>query len=275
MKMRTKGLPVEDDLFPGRKTIKARAFCLGERIDLRALETGRRMALAPLVVAVGDHGCAVLFRYGAVVLFGLDPLEEAAFIEQIKPFVDEPYIQPQTEDLDVRLEQNREGIFENGAFNLKQFSVEYLQVVADALAKSVVLAHYEAGVAGAFDLIEPLVADLNKGRGSRQSSDLMRYIGSTLLIQQRMVGRVEVAEKPDLLWDQPDLERLYIRLQSEYELKERHLALERKLSLIAQTAETLLDILRNKRSLRVEWYIVILIVLEILLTLYQMFFRGL
>ncbi len=66
---------------------------------------------------------------------------------------------------------------------------------------------------------------------------------------------------------------LVIRLQNEYELKERHLDLERKLSLIAQTAETLLDILRNERSLRVEWYIVILIILEILLTLYQMIFR--
>ena len=85
---------MEDDLFPGRKTIKARAFCLGERIDLRALETGRRMALAPLVVAVGDHGCAVLFRYGAVVLFGLDPLEEANFVAQINPLIEEPYSAP-------------------------------------------------------------------------------------------------------------------------------------------------------------------------------------
>ncbi len=264
---------MDDDLFQSRSSIKVRALCLGERIDLRALEMGRRMAVAPLVVAVGDHGCAALFRYGVVVLFGLDPVEEVAFIGQIKPFVGEPYDQPQAEDLEVMLDQNREGVFENGALNLRQFSVEYLQVVADALAKSVVLAHYEAGVAAAFDLIEPLAVDLNKGRGTRRSSDLLRYIGSTLLIQQRMVGRVEVAEKPDLLWDQPDLERLYIRLQNEYELKERHLALERKLSLIAQTAETLLDILRNKRSLRVEWYIVILIVLEILLTLYQMFVR--
>ena len=268
-------MPVEDYLFPGRKTIKARAFCLGERIDLRALETGRRMALAPLVVAVGDHGCAALFRYGAVVLFGLDPLEEANFIGQINPLIEEPYGQPQTEDLEIMLDQGREGVFENGALHLRHFSVDCIQVVSDALAKSVVLAHYEAGVAAAFDLIEPLAADLNKGRGSRQGNDLLRFIGNTLIIQQRMVGRVEVAEKPDLLWDHPDLERLYIRLQSEYELKERHLALERKLSLIAQTAETLLDILRNKRSLRVEWYIVILIVFEILLTLYQMFFRGL
>lgn len=265
---------MEEELFPGRKSIKARGLCLGERIDLRALETGRRLATGPLVVAVGDHGCAALFRYGAIVLCGLDPLEEANFIGQIRPFVDEPYGQPQTEDLELKLDQTREGIFEDGALHLRRFGVEYIQVVADALAKSVVLAHYEAGVAAAFDLIEPLAADLNKGRGSRRSRDLLKFIGSTLLIQQRMVGRVEVAEKPDLLWDQPDLERLYIRLQNEYELKERHLALERKLSLIAQTAETLLDTLQNKRSLRVEWYIVILIVFEIILTLYQMFVRG-
>jgi uncharacterized Rmd1/YagE family protein len=207
-----------------------------------------------------------------VVLFGLEPVEEAAFIGQIKPSLGEPYDQPQTEDLEVVLDQKREGTFENNALTLRQFSVECLQVVADVLAKSVVLAHYEAGVAAAFDLIEPLVVDLNKGHGTRRSRDLLRYIGSTLLIQQRMVGRVEVAEKPDLIWDQSDLERLYVRLQNEYELKERHLALERKLSLIAQTAETLLDIFRDKRSHRLEWYIVILIVLEILLTLYQMFF---
>ena len=264
---------MEDDLFPGRKTIKVRALCLGERIDLRTLEMGRRMAVAPLVLAVGEHGYATLFRYGVVVLFGLDPVEEVTFVEQIKPFVGEPYDKPQAEDLEVRFDQQREGIYENGVLHVRHFSVDYIQVVADALAKSVVLEHYEAGVAAAFDLIEPLAVDLNKGRGTRQSSDLLRYIGSTLLIQQRMVGRVEVAEKPDLLWDQPDLERLYIRLQNEYELKERHLALERKLSLIAQTAETLLDILRNERSHRVEWYIVILIILEILLTLYQMIFR--
>jgi len=224
---------------------------------------------------VGEHGCAALFRYGAVVLFGLDPLEEATFIAQINPLTEEPYSGPQTEDLEIMLDQGREGVFENGGLLLRHFSVDCIQVVSDALAKSVVLAHYEAGVATAFDLIEPLAAELNKGRGARQGKDLLRFIGNTLLILQRMVGRVEVAEKPDLLWDHPDLERLYIRLQSEYELKERHLALERKLSLIAQTAQTLLDILRNKRSLRVEWYIVILIVMEILLTLYQMFFQGL
>ena len=89
-----------------------------------------------------------------------------------------------------------------------------------------------------------------------------------------MVGRVEVGEKPDALWERPDLERLYLRLEDEFELKERQLALHRKLEVIGQTVETVLDLLQSRRALRVEWYIVVLIVAEILLNLYEMFWRG-
>ena len=40
-----------------------------------------------------------------------------------------------------------------------------------------------------------------------------------------------------------------------------------------RSLETALELLQTRRSLRVEWYIVILIVVEILLTLYDMFVR--
>lgn len=49
-------------------------------------------------------------------------------------------------------------------------------------------------------------------------------------------------------------------------------ALNRKLELISRTVATLLEVVQNKRSLRVEWYIVLLILFEIVLTLYDMFF---
>ena len=39
------------------------------------------------------------------------------------------------------------------------------------------------------------------------------------------------------------------------------------------TAEMLLDLLKNQRSLRVERCIVVLIVIEVLLTLYELLFR--
>ena len=42
-----------------------------------------------------------------------------------------------------------------------------------------------------------------------------------------------------MLWDRPDLERLYARLEDEYELKERAGALKRKLDVIVETAHAL------------------------------------
>ena len=62
-----------------------------------------------------------------------------------------------------------------------------------------------------------------------------------------------------------------MRLEDDYEIVERNVALERKLDLVSKTAETLLQLSNETRALRVEWYIVALIVLEILLTLFQMF----
>ena len=92
-----------------------------------------------------------------------------------------------------------------------------------------------------------------------------------LLTQHKMIGRAEVVDKPEILWENPALERFYGRLQREYELRERHRALDLKLELIARTVGTFLELLQNKRSLRVEWYIVILILVEILFTIYELF----
>src|SRR3569623_1614628 len=147
-----------------------------------------------------------------------------------------------------------------------------LQVEADIFAKSVVLEHYEQRVAGAFDRIEPLADHLQRnGRTEYRDTELLRHIGRTLLIQHTTAGRGEVGEKPEILWERPDRERLYVRLDDEYELRERHVALERKLDLISRTAETLLNLMQHKRSLRAEWYIVFLIMAEIALSLIDKF----
>jgi uncharacterized Rmd1/YagE family protein len=61
---------------------------------------------------------------------------------------------------------------------------------------------------------------------------MLKLLENALLVQHRVSGRVAVAEKPDALWDRPDLERLYARLEDEYELKERVDALNRKLAVV-------------------------------------------
>lgn len=262
-------------LFTDRESVEGRAIFVGERLELKALENTGSLATLPLVVSAGDHGCAVLFRYGAVVLFGLEPLEEASFLTQLQPFIIEPFSSPETEEATLHLEQFGAERVENGLIWLQEFSIERLQIVADILAKSVVLAQYEVGTASVFDQIEPFAESLQRTtRNEHWGKELLRQLGRTLSIQHKIVGRVEIIDKPELLWDAPELERLYLRLENEYEVRERHLALERKLELISRTAETVLDLLQHNTGLRVEWYVVVLIVVEILLSLYDLFFRN-
>ncbi len=261
-------------VFHKKEVLHGCAIFLGECLDLKALEATDYLALAPLVVSAGEQGCAVLFRYGAAVLFGLSPVEETAFLAQLKPLVQEAFASPETEEIVLKQDSTRSGRIENGTVWLRSFNTECLQVVADILAKSVVLAHYEVGTGEVFDQIEPFADSLQRTtRDERWAKELLRQLGRTLSIQHKIVGRVEIVDKPDLLWDAPELERIYLRLENEYEIRERHLALERKLGLISTTAETVLDLLRHNTGLRVEWYVVILIVVEILLSCYDVFFQ--
>ena len=260
-----------------KKTFKARGLLLGERLDLRALGKAERLADAPLTISVRGGGVAVLFRYGAAVLFAVTPSEQAAFLEQMKILVIQPFNEPETEEVEIQIESDgREGMHD-AAVVLQDCSIERLQIVADILSKSMVLAMYEGKVNRDFDRIEPFALNLEqRSRAGRDARELLSHIGGALLSEHKMVGRVQVDEKPDLIWERPDLERLFLRLEDEYEISERYAALNQKLELISRTAETVLELLQHRRSMRVEWYIVILIVLEILLTLYQMFFshRG-
>jgi uncharacterized Rmd1/YagE family protein len=214
----------------------------------------------------------VLFRYGAVVFFGTPAEAMDKFVRALMPTVNAALSVPERDDAQILIGPEADGQVDPvGNIVLRERTTERLQLVADILAKGLVLSYYETRIAEIFDGIEPLAAMLReKGRAGARGKELLRHIGDVLLIQQKMVGRVETGEKPELLWEHPELERLYMRLAEEYELRDRDRALDRKLDVISRTVETLLGLVQTRSSLRVEWYIVLLIVAELLLTTYPL-----
>jgi uncharacterized Rmd1/YagE family protein len=258
-------------LFGGERTVQVRALLLGGRIAAGGADAFRRLSEKPLVLAGTSRGCAMVFRYGAVVLFGMSPSEEQLLCDSLS--VREPLAKPETETLELRIDRDYESDprIEGGIVFVPDENLSRLSLIAETLAKSVVLGDHESAIATVFDRIEPLAQNLNEhGRPGKRERELLEYIGGALLSEQRMIGRVEVREKPDLLWDNTELERFYTRLEREYELRDRAASLERKLDLISRTAQTALDLLEQRSTRRVEWYIVVLIVVEILLTIYSM-----
>jgi required for meiotic nuclear division protein 1 len=255
-----------------RRPLTVRALLLGERIATNRFEPSEPLARVPLTIAVDGGGVAVLFRYGIVVLMNVSHDAEIALLDRLAPIVGEPLDLRESEELrvDVRPDLD-EQIDLTGTVLMKEITLERLQLIADALAKSVVLAHYETRVAIGFDRSEPMAETLRRdGRIAIADRPLLRQIGSALLVQYKMVGRVETGEKPELLWEHPELERFYARLAEEYELRERSRALDHKQDVILRTSEIFLGLAQERSNRRLEWYVLLLIVAELAVALYSL-----
>jgi uncharacterized Rmd1/YagE family protein len=255
----------------GRR-ITARALLLGDRLDVTGLERSDVLSTNPLAFRGGQDGFVALFRYGVAVLVGLSPLEEDEVVRSLRQRIVGEFVRHEEETAVIELSADKDDqIPPGGPIYLKSLSIERLVVIADALSKSVALARDERETAAVFDVMEPFARHLaERGRRLGGRREILKHVGNALLVRQRVSGRVEVEEKPDVLWDRPDLERLYARLQDEYELKERAVSLHRKLEVIGDTAQALTDLIDTERSLRLEFIIVLLILFEIVITIYQM-----
>lgn len=251
---------------------RACARLLAGRIDTRALGASPDFEV-PEIGAFDVGGAAFVFRFGAVVLFGVDADEEKNFLERLQPHLVDPLQLPESDAIEIELRDDvEEQIDSRGTVLLRSLTLEKAELIATALARNVLLSRDETRIAEVLERIEPLAMSLQRdGETGLRLRPLMKQIGGVLVARHRMVGRAHVTERPDILWDHPQLERLWVRLEAEHDLNERSQALADKLDLIGDTAETLLELVQDRRSMRVEYAIVALIAFELALSLLAKF----
>lgn len=264
------GLRLRDVSIPPM-TVRARAALLGDRLIPDRTAQARVISTAPFAFRKGE-GFVVAFRYGAAVLIGLDPTEEEETLSQLAGPAAST-VAREEERIGLELGPSlEEGLTATGALQLRELTQAHVLVLADILGKSVALAHYEKEIASVLDAIEPAANTLAAtGRIPSARQDLLKLVGSALLTQHRVSGRIAFAEKPDILWEHPELERFYARLEDEYEIVERGTLLNGKMTVIASAAETFTDMMDTARSARLELLIVILILAELVIAAATLF----
>jgi uncharacterized Rmd1/YagE family protein len=252
-----------------------RALQLGDRIELKGLEREDAFSKNPLAFHIRGGGMVALFKSGAAVFVDMSPVEEDEIIRSLEARIVEPLAERESEVAQVVVKPSEEDITSpTGAIQIRAADAERLLLVAEALAVSVALAHDERRIARAFERLEPVASSLLRNRlPSGPKSALLGQIGEALHIQQRLADRVGVDEKPDVLWDHPALERFWAKLVDEYDLAQRARAIERKLIVIRETADTLTDLISTRTSHRLEIYIIALIALEIAIGVYDRFIK--
>jgi uncharacterized Rmd1/YagE family protein len=259
----------------GSHQITVRALLLGDRLDTAGLERHNVLSTTPMAFRIETGAFVVLFRFGVAVLVGMTPLQEDEIIRSLDGRIIGRFARSEEESVQVDIAPDKEEqVAPSGVISLKALLPEHVLIIADAIGTNLILAHDERNVSAVFDVIEPLARELAEhGRTPGGRRSILKHIGNALLVQQRVSGLVAVAEKPDVLWDRPDLERFYARLEDEFELKERADLLTRKLTVISDTAQALADIIDTERSLRLERIIIALILIETIFAAYQIFWH--
>ena len=258
-----------------RPTLTVRALQLGERIDLKGLEREDAFSTTPLAFTTTSGGTVVLFKSGAAVFIAMTPPEEEAIVGMLASRVERPLAERETESTLLVVRPDTDELLSvSGNIQLRDADQNRLLLVAEALAMSVAMAYDERRIAQAFDRIGPVADSLSQRRlPLGPQSALLEQIGEALKLQQRLAGRVDLDDKPDVLWDHPELERLWAKLVDEYDLPARGRAIGRKLEVIRETADTITDLIATRTSHRLEWYIIALIAIEIVLGLYDRFWK--
>jgi uncharacterized Rmd1/YagE family protein len=269
--LKTEKLPFQRPVI-NKLRFSASAVMVAERIDVKAIDGFEIIAKSPTMLKLGEGGIAAVFRYGAVVLFNATAEEKARLLGAIGALAsgagDTAAGEIATVDVDPDEEEGPSG----QVIKIKNADRLRLQLIAEVMAKATMLSFQERQAARDFDRSEPLARDLAEdGRFSAKPSELLKTVGSMLLAESRLNGRAGVLDRPDLLWDNPGLSGLYARLEGDYELEDRAITLERKLTTLSHTAETLVETMRYHSSHRLELAILLLIFVELCLALYGHF----
>lgn len=254
--------------------MKVRAIHLGQRIDLRKLQSNLGLRISfrePLVVEYAKNKFVSFFRYGVVVFWNLGDGEINEILLKINPFVIEPFQEKIEEIMVVKIAKAKDEI-KNGNIFISDLRIEKVAIMSIVLSRSIVLDYFEREVAKVMNDIGIVINSFAlKGKTSLSGRELLKKVGVAMSIKHLAVNQMAMLDKPDLIWDDKGLDSLYSEVAEEYELDERYEILNDKLKMLFTSIEFILGYIDVRRSLFLEITIVFLIVFEIVIFLIEQF----
>ena len=214
-----------------------------------------------------DAGELFVYPFGALV-FRDTPRErreaELARIQRVLPRLTPEVVR---EDFVVNEEGTGVGL-SSGVLSLDRLTPDRASIVALTVAQSAAMEYYERIVEQLFQRTASLVTRLEtRGTVPLRTRPLHRFIGEAISTRTEVLSVLHLLDKPDAVWDDPAMDRIYADLREEFDLADRYGALEMKLRSVQEALELILDVARDRRLVLLETAIVLLIVVELALTL--------
>jgi uncharacterized Rmd1/YagE family protein len=221
-----------------------------------------------LLAPLGGNRYALAYDFGAVVFVNCEPDEEVRVIVELSKRLTGEKHPPTTESF----------LIEDGSATpevrfdrvlVPELTEGVVDIVALILAQSVAMDYYVHDVEE-IEIETDLITERLRSAGSvGPVRPLIQFIGLCIATRNDILSTLALFDKPDATWDNEPLDRLWEGLYRMLELDDRYKALEAKLRMFQDNLEVLVDLTRQRQTLRLEVAVVFLILFETLVMILQ------
>ncbi|XP_014476170.1 PREDICTED: required for meiotic nuclear division protein 1 homolog isoform X2 [Dinoponera quadriceps] len=281
---------ISDDKTPENDVWNVKALVTAEEYNLEALAYGlltqqlyvpnkistSTNSLPDVIHAVAKYEVGhesreiFFFREGSIVMWNISDLECGNLLQFLRCYEQNRY----TEEL-IHTESElmtyayadfgkkshlRDGniILAREAGNLDKYTF------SNAMAQSVKLGIWEVSLNRYIDSIEFVTEDLKAGRKLRMTQEeVLRKQGELFNLRHRINLSSDLLDTPDFYWERDDLESLYQQIYGYFSIAKRTRVMNERLNHCVELVSILSSHLSDRHHIRLEWMIIILIMVEV------------
>jgi len=242
-----------------------------EKLAEEYILVAKKRNLLQYEIATNQH--LFIYSFGVFVFVGIDARFYKKIIKKFSRSFVEPTIREITEDYAIEDGAEKDSV-EATSVKLKTFSAERISLIAEVLAQSAAIEYFDFKTDEIVGSFEKVNSELERrGQLRIKTKEIVKLIGAAHSILQSLITRLSLLDQPDIVWDNAELEGLYKNLRSFYELDARFKNIGFKINYIKDTSETIAELLQHRRSVGLEWIVIILILIEVILFVGEMIIK--
>lgn len=210
-----------------------------------------------------------VFDYGVVVFANYDPVAKSEFIQFVKNYATTLVNLDLCEEYRILIDEKLPKVLvKNNYVTVPQIDSSLLRIVMLNIGQSVALEYYEVLTNELITSSKHYILELeNHGKLSISKTNLLKYIGKVLNVKNSIVDNLYILDDPNLVWDNEELNLLNSNLKTNFDINPRFKDLDYRLQIVENNLKLFTDVLNVRESTRLEWVIIILILIEILIAL--------
>ena len=254
----------------GTITSYGHAIQLANNIDLRRCKEAILGSLLyedsdELFFELDSQQYAYIFKYGVVTFFTTSASENEHFINAMLPYCKEIISEGERLSETVQVKLNTR------TFNTRFDSVElttqwpeHIRLLLLYLSQSVALDYYALTIGETLNDTRRYTNYLETtGRLNIGGLKLKKFIGKVLNIKNRISENLYIFDSPDISGEDQELHQINTALKKKFDLKDRYHVIQHQVDIVKENLELFKDLMFHKESSRLEWIIIILILVEV------------